>query len=396
MIDLDGFKHVNDTMGHSYGDELIMRVASCLRGCLRETDVIGRLGGDEFAIVLGSATVEAATTVAEKILHTVAEHAVVTSDARHASVTASIGVTPFDAHSALDAEALLVAADLAMYSAKESGRNRVAVTERDATGHPQLAAERSWLHRLRAALDQDRFELFAQPIRGICARGPDCYELLLRLRGEDGELLPPAAFLHNAERFDLVQEIDRWVFGRALGLLAGRADDVCLSVNMSGRTLCDPQLVEDLEAMLAAHPIPRDRLIVEVTETAAIVNIERAREVARALRELGCRFALDDFGSGFASFYYLKHLDFDFVKIDGEFVRALGTNPTDRLVVRSVVELARGLGAETVAEFVGDEATVDRLRELGVDYGQGFHLGRPGPVAEVLPAVTRPDAPSPA
>ncbi len=391
MIDLDGFKHVNDTMGHSYGDELITRVASCLRGCLRETDVIGRLGGDEFAVVLASVSPEAAIVVAEKVLHAIADHGVVVSEARHASVTGSVGLVAFDGSGGLDAEALLVQADLAMYTAKQSGRNRVAVSRPDGSGEPPLAAERSWLHRLRAALDQDRFELFAQPISPICAAGSTHFELLLRMRDEGGELVAPATFLHNAERFDFIGEIDRWVFRRALEMLSERADeDVTVSVNMSGRTLGDPRLIDDLGAMIAAHPHARDRLIVEVTETAAIVKIERAREVARALRALGCRFALDDFGSGFASYYYLKHLEFDFLKIDGEFIKALGENPTDRLVVRSVVDLARGLGAQTIAEFVGDEPTIDVLRELGVDYGQGFHLGRPAPADEVLPPVDTP------
>ena len=160
-----------------------------------------------------------------------------------------------------------------------------------------------------------------------------------------------------------------------------------LNINMSGKTLVEPDLLEDLQRMIAACPVLPRRLVVEVTETAAIVNIDKARRVARTLRELGCEFALDDFGAGFASFYYLKHLDFDYLKIDGEFIRTLNVNRTDELVVKSVVDIARGLGARTIAEFVGDDETVELLRQLGVDYGQGYHLGRPAPLEQALPAL---------
>jgi PAS domain S-box-containing protein len=238
----------------------------------------------------------------------------------------------------------------------------------------------------------DQFELYAQPIRGVHADGIERFELLLRLRGDDGELLTPATFLYNAERFDLIQQIDRWVFAQAaeiLGACAAAGRDVSLSVNMSAKTLCDREIIADLTSVVASHPIPRDRLVVEVTETVAIVHIDRARAVSRALHGLGCGFALDDFGAGFASFYHLKHLKFDFVKIDGEFVKSVSDNTTDRLVVKSVVDLARGLGAETIAEYVEDPGSMQRLTDLGVDFAQGFHLGRPVPVAQVLPETRR-------
>jgi EAL domain-containing protein (putative c-di-GMP-specific phosphodiesterase class I) len=307
-------------------------------------------------------------------------------------VTASVGITVFDQATGLDAEELMIEADIAMYLAKDAGKNQLAIFQREPGSSQKLTARQSWLVRLRTALDDERFELYAQPIRGIQGDGVERYELLLRLHGEDGELLTPGTFLYNAERFDLIQQIDRWVFEQAatmLGECAAVGRDVSLSVNMSGKTLSDPDIIRDLTAIIARRPIARDRLIVEVTETAAIVNIDKAREVARALRELGCRFALDDFGAGFASFYYLKHLEFDFVKIDGEFVKSLSVNATDQLVVKSVVDIARGLGAETIAEFVEDGDSMRRLGELGVDYGQGYHLGRPAPVSQVLPVERR-------
>jgi diguanylate cyclase (GGDEF)-like protein/PAS domain S-box-containing protein len=392
MLDLDGFKAVNDTMGHSRGDELVIRIAGMLRDSLRETDVLARLGGDEFAIVLKDVDATIASGVAEKLLAGLRGRAIALGEHRHARVTGSIGVTTFDGTTHVTGEDLVVEADIAMYEAKDAGRDRVGVFDRDRGAPGSHAPRDQWLARLNTAIADDRFTLMAQPIVGICADDIDRYELLLRLRGDDGDLLPPAAFLHLAERFDLIQDIDRWVFEQAACLLGTHARagcDIGLSVNFSGKTMSDPQILADMSAILARHPIPDGRLVVEVTETAAIVNIDRAREVAQGLRELGCRFALDDFGAGFASFYYLKHLSFDYLKIDGEFVKQLGANTTDRLVVRSVVQIAKALGAQTIAEFVGDRAVLEQLRELEVDFGQGYHLGRPQPIAQLLPALTR-------
>ncbi|HSO99690.1 MAG TPA: PAS domain S-box protein [Solirubrobacteraceae bacterium] len=390
LIDLDGFKYVNDTMGHPRGDELVTRVGELLRSTLRETDVVARLGGDEFAVIASRTDAQEGAVVAHKVLEALRERAVILSEDRHARVSGSIGLTTFTGGSAVTAEELLVEADIAMYQAKEAGKNQVSVFEREGDDRVRTSLRRSWLERLRIAVEEERFELLAQPIRGLCAPDAERYELLLRMRGDDGELVPPATFLPNAERFGLIGRIDRWVFAQALELLrrhGAAGHDISLSINMSGKTLVEPDLLDDLQRMIDTCPVAPQRLVVEVTETAAIVNIEKARQVARRLRELGCEFALDDFGAGFASFYYLKHLDFDYLKIDGEFIRTLGVNRTDELVVKSVVDIARGLGARTIAEFVGDEETVERLKHLGVDYGQGYHLGRPGPLELALPAL---------
>jgi diguanylate cyclase (GGDEF)-like protein/PAS domain S-box-containing protein len=390
MLDLDGFKYVNDTMGHSFGDELVSRIARLLRETLRETDVLARLGGDEFAVVLKQVDETDAVGVAEKLLGVLRDRAIVLSDHRHARVTGSIGVTTFHGESGLTGEELMVEADIAMYEAKDAGKDRAGVYRREQRARDSLSIRESWLARLRTAIAEGGFELVAQPIVGIRAEDVDRFELLLRLRGDDGELVPPAAFLHVAERFDLIQEIDRWVFEQAAQLLAQHADagwDIGLNVNFSGKTMSDPTILADISEVLARHPVAAGRLVVEVTETAAIVNIERARDVALRLRELGCGFALDDFGAGFASFYYLKHVAFDYLKIDGEFVRNLGDNPTDRLVVQSLVQIAKGLGARTIAEFVGDAGVLETLGELDVDFGQGYWLGAPKPIAEILPAL---------
>jgi diguanylate cyclase (GGDEF)-like protein/PAS domain S-box-containing protein len=391
VLDLDGFKYVNDTLGHPVGDELMARLGATLRAELRETDVIARLGGDEFGIILPEADEDEASAVAAKLLHAVERDGIVADESRHARVTASAGVALFSGTDGLSPEELLVEADIAMYDAKEAGRNRSALHERDQAGPGRRLSRLSWLERIRGALAEDRFVLYAQPIVALAeddaAAAPPAFELLLRMLGDDDELVPPAAFLPIAERFDLVQAIDRWVVGHAVALLrreheAGRP--VTLSVNLSGRTMGDAEFAGWLEELLTRTPVPPGRLIVEITETAAIVNLDRARALADTLRRLGCLLALDDFGAGFASFAYLKHLRFDVLKIDGEYVRGIRENATDRLVVEAVVAIARGLGTPSLAEFVTDADTLDAVRALGVDYAQGFHLGRPVPVDEAL------------
>ena len=243
-----------------------------------------------------------------------------------------------------------------------------------------MTIRESWNERLLRALDESAFVLHAQPITPICAGDRPWFELLLRLPDGDGELIAPVTFLNNAERFGLIKQIDRWVLERAVRHLHeshAAGSDLILSVNVSGTTMGDRELGSHVAELLSCYPIPPDSLVIEITETAAITNIDRARALAHELRTLGCRLALDDFGAGFASFYYLKHLRFDYLKIDGEFIRDLCATPTDRLVVKAIVTIAHGLGTRTIAEFVGDDATVELLRELGVDHGQGYHLGRP-------------------
>jgi diguanylate cyclase (GGDEF)-like protein/PAS domain S-box-containing protein len=391
VLDLDGFKTVNDRFGHSVGDDLVTHIGALLRRSVRKSDFIARLGGDEFAIILRDCKLKQATDVAEKVLNAIRTRGVVVTPQGTARVTTSIGIAIFQPGCASTADELAVSADSAMYDAKADGRNGYAVFSSNSERRGGVEERDSWFSRLRRALDEDRFVLFAQPIVPIYSAGLPRYELLVRMQDDKtGELIPPGAFLLHAERFDLIGEIDRWVLRRAVTLLhqhAQAGNDFSLSVNLSGKTMNDLELAGDLGEMLMQNPIPPGRLVVEVTETAAIVNIERARELAQQLRQLGCLFALDDFGSGFSSFYYLKHLEFDYLKIDGEFIVNLVNTATDQLLVQAVVDIARGLGTQTVAEFVGDDATVELLQRLGVDYGQGYHLGRPAAVQELLPRL---------
>ena len=389
LLDLDGFKYVNDTLGHSAGDQLIVRCGQVLRSRLRSTDVLARLGGDEFAVILPGVTAEQAEAIADELVDAVRRDAVITVDGgRRARVSSSAGVVTVERGTTWSSEELLSLADIALYEAKDAGRDRVRRYVPSEGGQARLTAGAEWLARLRDGLEQERFQLYAQPIVGLHGQGPPFHELLLRLSDSNGEVWGPSSFLPMAERSGLIVQVDRWVLAQAVALLhaeerAGR--QLSLAVNLSGRTLVDVDLAGYLEGLLREQPVSPGRLVIEVTETAAISNIEQARTLAERLHGLGCRFALDDFGAGFSSFYYLKYLPLDYLKIDGEFVEHLRANAVDRLVVEAAVGIARGLGTQTIAEFVGDDETLETLRELGVDFGQGFHLGEPRPIAELVP-----------
>jgi EAL domain-containing protein (putative c-di-GMP-specific phosphodiesterase class I) len=251
-----------------------------------------------------------------------------------------------------------------------------------------MRARLTWSERIRQALEDDRFELYAQPVLDVRRGEVTLHELLLRMPGESGELIPPGTFLYIAEQFGQIQAIDRWVIAHATALIRRLHDEgnpVTLSVNVSGASITDSGLLEAVEAEIAVAGIDPRSLIFELTETAALVNIERARRFAERLAELGCAFALDDFGAGFGSFYYLKHLPFDYLKIDGDFIRQLPASKADQLTVKAIVQIAHGLGKRTVAEFVGDEQTVRLLHRYGVDYAQGYHVAKPQSVREIWP-----------
>jgi diguanylate cyclase (GGDEF)-like protein/PAS domain S-box-containing protein len=381
VLDLDHFKNINDTLGHGMGDELIVSLAEALRAHLGDRVAIGRLGGDELAVLLPDGDVEHA---AEVVLGVVRGQRVASPSGRLRSVSASLGIARFD-EPGLGADDVLANADLAMYEAKEAGRDR-AVAYRPA-GRASEHGRVSWPDVIRDGLDEDRFVLQAQPIMNLATGDTGQFELLLRLRDPLGELISPAAFLPAAERYDLIGAIDRWVVTRSIAMLAEenrRGRRLTFEINISGRSAGDPELLALIEHELRTNEVDPAQVIFEITETTAVANIPRAQEFAHRLAALGCRFALDDFGAAFASFYYLKHLPFDYLKIDGEFVRGCVADRTDQLVIKAVVDIARGLGKSTVAEMVGDEETLHLVRDLGVDFVQGFHIGRPAPLARWL------------
>lgn len=379
MLDLDNFKWVNDAFGHRAGDELLRSVGALLGRQLGDGEVLARLGGDEFALLLPHAGASNAALMAIRLLESLRGH-VLPIDGRPIGVTASIGIASFG-HEGVSGEELLADADRAMYLAKDGGRDRaipVAATDRKLRAETRLG----WEYRIREALERDLFTLHCQPIMDLRTDEISQYELLLRMVGPDGEPIAPGAFLGVAERLGLIHAIDRWVVAEALRMLAERPD-LRFEVNLSALSLDDHQLLDVIRDGLIRAGVDAGQLIFEVTETSAIGSTDVAPRFARALHELGCGFAIDDFGTGFGSFHYLKHLPAEYLKIDGDFVREPRT-ATDELVIESIVHIASGLDKETIGEFVEDAETLAMLREVGVDFAQGYHVGEPVPAAEVL------------
>ncbi len=385
FLDLDDFKAVNDSLGHRVGDEMLTSVAQVLRERLRETDVLARLGGDEFAILMTRATAREAKTAARGILQTLRQHTVLV-EGRPLSTTASIGIALMPEHGQTVDE-LLAHADLAMYEAKEHGRNSVVVYDPKRNRQSMTESRLDWKRRIAEALERDLFHLYCQPIFDLKSGTVAKYELLLRMPGENGEVILPGAFLDTAERFGLIQDIDRWVVRQAISLIAEQrriGRDLRVAVNVSGKAIADAELLRMIRRDLAASGVNPASLTLEITESVAIADMTQAQKFVNSLKSTGCQFALDDFGVGFSSFYHLKSLPVDELKIDGSFIRYLTRDPVDQHLVKAIVEVAEGLGRATIAEFVGDDDTVRLLKDLGVGFGQGFHLGRPVPVATVL------------
>jgi diguanylate cyclase (GGDEF)-like protein len=385
VIDIDGLKEVNDRLGHQAGDRLIRRVAEVLRERVRATDLVARLSGDEFAVLMPQTDTAGALQLGEDLRSEVAEG--FSQNAETAPTSISVGITMFGGQGAAASEAVLLAADQAMYQAKEEGRNRIMLF--NAPGEAADTAQRAQTTsaRIRDALTQNRLSLATQPIRSLADGGIERYELFLRMTGESGELLPAASFIEVAERSGMVQELDRWVVARALEMMGEReraGNPVSLHMNLSGASMTDLSVLEFIERRLDEGEADPSRCTFEITQTAKVDDYEAAAGFADRLTEFGCEVAIDDYGSGFGPFAYLKKVPFDVIKIDGTFVRDMSHNDADQLVVKAIVEIARGLGKRTIAEFVEDEDTTKLLREYGVDMAQGFHLGRPVDAAEAL------------
>jgi diguanylate cyclase (GGDEF)-like protein len=381
IIDIDGLKGVNDSLGHQSGDNLIRRLSGVLRDRVRATDMVARLSGDEFAVLMPQSDVAGAMQLAEDLRAEVAEEFAASAEL---PATISVGVTMFGGNVGAGSEAVLVAADQAMYRAKAEGRNRIALFE---AVEREPSRGQSTSARIRDALTQNRLSLATQPIRNLVSGGVERYELLLRMTAPDGELLPAASFIEAAERSGMVQELDRWVVGRALEILAERERagvPVSLHVNLSGASLTDLSVLEFIERRLDEGEADPGRCTFEITQTARVEDYDTAAGFADRLTEFGCEVAIDDYGAGFGPFDYLKRIPFDVIKIDGSFIRDMSRNDADQLTVKAIVQIARGLGKTTIAEFVEDEDTTRMLREYGVDMAQGFHLGRPVAAAEEL------------
>jgi diguanylate cyclase (GGDEF)-like protein/PAS domain S-box-containing protein len=397
VIGIDSFKYLNDALGHKTGDELLQKIAGQLRSRMRKTDVLARLGGDQFGVLLHESERQRTAAIAEELRGLVESNRFVI-ERQSFRVTVSVGIAHIE-DLKLGGKELLGQAEAAMYEAKENGRNTV--SEFKPESQSELQSKRAWSERIRNAVDQGRFVLLGQPIMDLGTGTVNQYEMLIRMRSEGEGLVSPGAFLPTAERFGMIQGIDRWVAQQAIRTLsrykrAGK--DITLEINLSGLTMTDPDFAAMIGREIVKQEIDPSKLVFEVTETAAVADIEQARKFAESLNRVGCRFALDDFGSGFASFYYLKHLPISYLKIDGEFVKDLPSSPIDQLVIRALVSVAEGLGIKTVAEFVEDQETLDLLRDFGVTYAQGYHVGRPEPLPDIdEPAESKgPGQPEPA
>lgn len=391
FLDIDNFKYVNDSLGHSAGDDLIEAVAMQLLQTSRETDIVARLGGDEFALLLTETTSHQALVHAERLREAVENGGFMVGH-QDVRITISVGVAEISPDGSMTPEDVMMDADLAMYEAKDAGRNTVREFGPNSEHREHVAARMAWSVRISDALHNDRFVLHAQPILDIRLGEVTHHELLIRMRDVDGSLIPPTEFLYTAERFGMAIDIDKWVLGQAIGILSGLPPDspIKIAVNVSGGSLDGTELTDWLTDTLTEKKVSPSSLVIEVTETDAITNMARARRFADALQSLDCEFSLDDFGAGFGSFYYLKHLPIDYIKIDGDYISSLTSSDTDQVIVKSMIQLASGLGKRTVAEFVGDQESLELITDFGVDYAQGFFIGKPVPVEDVpaLQAVT--------
>ncbi len=389
-IDLDQFKVVNDVAGHIAGDEVLKQVSGLMQQQVRESDMLARIGGDEFGVILTHCDIAHAQRVADGI-HRALEGFKFPWDERQFRFGASIGALAFSPGKTSLTE-LLRAADLACYAAKNAGRRRTHVYRIDDVQTQRHHAEMDWATRLSDAVDSDRLVLHGQLVQPLqeSRRGEGLnFEVLVRMRDTDGTLVMPRAFLPAAERFDLMTLIDRWIIARAFRTVAE-----CLrepsnrirrcALNLSGATLGDESLLPYVKGQLALYRLPPKVFCFEITETVAISNFPAALGLIRELRAMGCRFALDDFGSGLCSFSYLKNLPVDYLKIDGTFVRDLGHDAVNRALVSNINDVGHLLGKQTVAECAEDAETIAILGELGVDYAQGFGIAPPQPIEELL------------
>lgn len=376
-FDLDEFKEINDNFGHQTGDDLLVRVAGDVGALVRRNEVFARLGGDEFAILIPSCGEREAEALAGRVARAVAQIPFEVSG-RNLRVTSSIGIAYYPDH-APDASELVAKADIAMYQAKQAGKNTWRVYRADADAGREIAERLSWNERISQALDQGGFKLHYQGIYRIEDRRLSHLEALVRMVDPDhpGQLFPPSRFIPLAERTGRILDIDRWVIGEVIRKLAASQDLPGIAVNVSARSLSEPSMPEYIANLLKEQGVRPQRFIVELTETAAVADMHDAQRLIEALRQIGCGVCLDDFGTGFSSFAYLKHLQADTLKIDGLFIRDLHADPGNQVFVKAMVGVAKGLGKTVIAEYVEDERTLYMLKAFGVDMVQGYLLDEP-------------------
>ncbi len=383
-LDLDQFKVVNDTAGHVAGDELLKQLAAVLTSRIRARDTLARLGGDEFSLLLENCSLDRGVEIAKMLLATLSEFRFEWED-QSFEIAASIGVVPITPNSE-NVVQILTQADLACYTAKDLGRNRVYAYRPEDSELARRQAAIARVTQLRDALNNNRFCLYSQPIRRLADdSSAQHYELLLRLLEPLGKVVSPASFVAAAEHYGIMADIDRWVIDKAFSSyrpIFGDDASVTISINVSGASLAGDTLFDFIQERLANCDFAPQSVCFEITENAAIRNYENAARFISELKQLGCRFALDDFGRGLSSFSYLKHLPVDYLKIDGSFILDITKDPTSYAMVAAIHEVGHVMGIETVAEWVESEVVIDPLRDIGIEYGQGYALGRPIPLTQ--------------
>lgn len=386
FMDLDQFKVINDTSGHIAGDELLRQLSQVLLTTVRQSDTLARLGGDEFGVLMERCTLEQAHRVAESLLECIRQYQFCW-EGQVFHVGVSIGLVAITEHTRSLSE-LLKQADAACYMAKDLGRNRIHEYHSEDTGLVQRQGEMLWVNRITQALEENRFRLYAQPIVPLGESSALHFELLVRMLDADGTVIPPGSFLPAAERYDLIEEVDNWVLHNAFELLSSSAEFLeqidFVSINLSGASLTSGKFLEAIFVNLKQSGISPAKVCFEVTETVAISNLNAAVTFITLLKDVGFRFALDDFGSGLSSFGYLKNLPVDFLKIDGMFVKDMVDDPIDFAMVKSINEIGHVMGMQTIAEFVEDDAIKIVLTHLGVDFAQGYGVGKPQPFDELI------------
>jgi diguanylate cyclase (GGDEF)-like protein len=375
-VDLDSFKVLNDAEGHEAGDTLLVQVANSLRRYFRVNDTLVRIGSDEFAVLVDNTDKDAAIRQAEGLRNMFDGYSF-KHHGHHYHLSASIGIKLVQPDAVTTVGEILSQANQACYTAKKRGRNRVHLYSPEDREMHTLRHSVEWAPRIREALKQENFILEFQPIFALESGQVTHYECLIRMRGEGGILYYPKEFIPVAEAMGLIHQIDFWVVAKAFDLICNMPEKISFAINLSGNVFLDENLYQLVQRKLEQTQIDPERIVFEITETSAISNFEQTKKMVASLRSLGCRFALDDFGAGFNSYSYLKHFPVDILKIDGGFITDLDNDSVDQLLVKSMIDIAHSLGKKTVAEFVERESTLDLLKGYGVDFVQGYLIGKP-------------------
>jgi diguanylate cyclase (GGDEF)-like protein/PAS domain S-box-containing protein len=392
-LDLDQFKLINDTIGHAAGDELLLETTGIMKSVFRSSDVCARLGGDEFGVLLSDTDQDMAYVIAQRLHNRLSERRLIW-DKTAFNIHSSIGLVTIDTASE-DIHSVLAAADDACYIAKDEGGRRIRVYKTSDSTFKKRRGEMQWVTRLTRALEEDRFELFYQNIIPISQAAKETrmekFELLIRMVDEEGNIIPPADFLPAAERYNMMPSIDRWVINTAMGMYNKVASQngtvgkrMIFTINLSAESMADEHFLEFIQNQIKSHGVKPSDFCFEITETVTISNMTTASKFIHELKALGCTFALDDFGSGFSSFNYLKNMPVDYLKIDGSFIKDMDENAVNSAMVEAINNLGHVMGIKTIAEFVRNRQILDRLKDLGIDYAQGYEISKPQSLKELI------------